>query len=310
MKTKILLVLLIIALAFSGCISEKIPEDAIYDRNLTEHWINGEDGEKLNLGEHELGEYKPGDMVTCSVCQSEIAFAFDGGAEINNFNEKGNQIRCTGYSKDGSVAYDYVTEYRYGENDEIIYCATYQNGRLYETYENIDGTIQEEYFEESGYHTLSITYKGYLGDTIINQWYAYDPEDNVRYESYTETFIDENGEKHRVKETETNYLDGIKTIGEYDSCMNPLSIKEYDFDGNLLSAIEGYYEYNEEGVLLYKKILLNGKLESEIFFDAETFYETKNIYYSNDGSYTVTEYNENGDIISETRYDLDGNIIE
>ena len=70
MKTKILLILLILALAFSGCFAEKIPEDAIYDRNLTEHWINGEDGEKLNLGEHELGEYKPGDMVTCSVCQS------------------------------------------------------------------------------------------------------------------------------------------------------------------------------------------------------------------------------------------------
>ena len=301
---KILFILALI-MAFSGCFSGKVKEDAVYDRNPDEHWINSKKGEKLHVAEHEFDE-----EGFCTVCKSFVEYWTDGGADVCNYDEKYNLTRSTSFDEEENILFDYVMEYRYGENDEIIYCATYQNGRLYETYENIDGTIQEEYFEESGYHTLSITYKGYLGDTIINQWYAYDPEDNVRYESYTETFIDENGEKHRVKETETNYLDGIKTIGEYDSCMNPLFIKEYDFDGNLLSAIEGYYEYNEEGVLLYKKILLNGKLESEIFFDAETFYETKNISYTEDGSCTVLEYDKNGDIISETRYDKDGNIIE
>lgn len=302
----VLILVFAVLAAFSGCFSE---EDPVYDRNLTEHWINGENGEKLNLGEHELGEYSPGDMVTCSVCKSEIAFWMDGGADICNFDEKGNPIRSSTYFPDGSVSFDYVMEYRYGENDEIIYCATYQNGRLYETYENIEGTVQKEYFEEDGTHQLSITYTGYLGDTIVNQWYAYDKEDNVHYESYTETLLDENGEGYLIKETGTDYKTGIKTVGEYDSYMNPLLFEEYDFEGNLLSSRVGHYEYSDEGVLIYKKILLNGKPEIEIFFDAETFYETKKLSYEEDGSYTVTEYNEEGLGISNVHYDSDGVLV-
>ena len=130
---------------------EKIPEDAIYDRNLTEHWINGEDGEKLNLGEHELGEYKPGDMVTCFVCGSEISFWTDGGADVCNYDERYNLIRSTSYFSDGSLIFDYVMEYRYNEKNAISYEATYQNGRLYEETEYLENEIIKNFYEEDGY---------------------------------------------------------------------------------------------------------------------------------------------------------------
>ena len=294
---KLLLIFAALALIFSGCSGE----NAVYDRNTTEHWINGKDGEKLNAEEHRLDENN-----FCSVCKSEIVFAFDGSAEINNFDEKGNQIRFTGYSKDGSVTYDYTTEYRYGENDEIIYYAAYQDGRLYETYENIGGTIQEEYFEEDGSHNLSITYEGYLGDTIINQWYAYDPDGNVYYESCTESIIDDEENSYILTETTANYQKGVKTFGEYDEKNNPVFRKEYDLDGNLLALYEFVFEYDKKGGLVYEKQLLDGKPSFEIFFDVveegDNFYslEKKSITYAEDGSKTIYSLDEKGNIIFES----------
>ena len=294
---KLLLIFAALALIFSGCSGE----NAVYDRNTTEHWINGKNGKKLNTEEHRLDENN-----FCSVCQSEIAFAFDGGAEINNFDEKGNQIRFTGYSKDGSVTYDYTTEYRYGENDEIVYSATYQDGRLYETYENIGGTIQEEYFEKDGSHTLSITYEGYLGDTIINQWYAYDPDGNIYYESCIESIIDDEGNSYILTETTANYQKGVKTFGEYDEKNNPVFRKEYDLDGNLLALYEFVFEYDKKGGLVYEKQLLDGKPSFEIFFDVveegDNFYslEKKSITYAEDGSKTIYSLDEKGNIIFES----------
>ena len=306
----VLTVFLAVLMLFFGCVPSDfhevyvVPKDAIWDRNPDEHWINSKKGEKLHVAGHEFDE-----EGFCTVCKSFVEYWTDGGADVCNYDEKYNLTRSTSFDEEGNIFFDYVMEYRYGKNDEIIYCATYQNGRLYETYENIEGTVQKEYFEEDGTHSLSITYTGYLGDTIINQWYAYDNEDNVHYESYTETLLDENSEEYLIRETETDYKTGIKTVGEYDSYMNPLLSEEYDFDGNLLSRREGYYEYSDEGFLLYKKILLNGKPEIEVFFDAETFYETKKLSYEEDGSYTVTEYNEEGLGISNVHYDSDGVLV-
>lgn len=307
----VLTVFLTVLMLFFGCVPSDfhevyvVPEDAVWDRNPVEHWINSENGEKLHISEHEFDE-----EGFCTVCKSFVECWTDGGADVCNYDEKYNLTRSTSFDEEGNILFDYVMEYRYDKNDEIIYCATYQNGRLYETYENIEGTVQKEYFEEDGTHQLSITYTGYLGDTIINQWYAYDKEDNVHYESYTETLLDENGEGYLIRETGTDYKTGIKTVGEYDSYMNPLLFEEYDFEGNLLSSREGHYEYSDDGFLLYKKILLNGKPEIEIFFDAETFYETKKLSYEEDGSYTVTEYDENGNETSVTHYDAEGNPVE
>ena len=55
MRFKILLILAVLAAVFSGCSAKEL-ENILWERNSTEHWINGKNGEKLNVGEHELDE--------------------------------------------------------------------------------------------------------------------------------------------------------------------------------------------------------------------------------------------------------------
>mgnify|MGYP006874772562 CR=1 FL=1 len=139
-------------------------------------WSGGKNGEKLNVGEHELDEES-----FCEICGCEIFDHGNGVITVSNYDEKGNPVRVTNFAFGGNSFDDYISEYKYDENGEVLYSETFENGRLCETFEKTGETVQKDYYYIDGSHHLSISYPGYLGDTIISQWYAYDPEGNIEY---------------------------------------------------------------------------------------------------------------------------------
>ncbi|MBR3962604.1 MAG: hypothetical protein IKK14_03660 [Oscillospiraceae bacterium] len=309
MRFKILLVLAVLAAVFSGC-SAKEPENILWERNPSEHWINGKNGEKLNVGEHELDEES-----FCKICGCEIVYQVDGVITVSNYDEKGNPVRVTNFAFQGKSFDDYITEYKYDENGGILYSETFENGRLCETFEKTGETVQKDYYYIDGSHHLSITYPGYLGDTIISQWYSYDPEGNVEYEEYTENLLDKNGEIYLNRTTSIHYPTETKVVSEANALGHPLSVEKYDLDGNLIDNYDYAYEYGEENLIVYEKIIHQGKLYKEHFLKVITQGEglvtqpCKEITYHETGHYVI-EYDENGNITAETHYDSDGNIIE
>ena len=305
---KLVFIFAVLAAVLSGCIAEE-PENAVWERNPTEHWINGKNGEKLNVGEHELDEES-----FCEICGCEIFDHGNGVITVSNYDEKGNPVRVTNFAFGGNSFDDYISEYKYDENGEVLYSETFENGRLCETFEKNGETVQKDYYYIDGSHHLSISYPGYLGDTIISQWYAYNPEGNIEYEEHNESLADKNGEIYLNRTTYIHYPTETKVVSEANALGHPLSVEKYDLDGNLIDDYDYAYEYGEENLIVYEKIMRHGNLYKEYFSKVVTQGEGlatdlyKEIVYHETGHYVI-EY-ENGGIISETHYDSEGNIIE
>ena len=95
---KLVFIFAVLAAVLSGCIAEE-PENSVWERNPTEHWINGKNGEKLNVGEHELDEES-----FCEICGCEIFDHGNGVITVSNYDEKGNPVRVTNFAFGGNSA--------------------------------------------------------------------------------------------------------------------------------------------------------------------------------------------------------------
>ena len=307
MKIKFIVIFMIIALVLSGC---SFSEKAVWDRDPSEHWQISKTGEKTNVGEHEFDE-----EGFCTVCKSKIIIQINGNIDVCNYDENGNQIRLTSFPPGNYNPWEYITEYEYDENGEVSQSKTYCNGELCETFERNGETVQQDYYYDDGSHQLSIIYPGYLGNTIIKQWYSYDPDGNVSYESYTESLLDENGEAYLHKTSETIYSTETKIISESNAFMHPVSVEKYDFDGNLIDDYDYAYEYGEENLIIYEGIYRQGKIYKEHFSRVITEGEGlvnqpyKEVTHHENGYYII-EYDDMGNVSSETHYDPEGNVIE
>ncbi len=308
MKKCIIFLLVFIIAAISGCAQEEIPEDAIWDRNPGEHWINGENGEKLHIGEHELDEEN-----FCTVCKSFVEYQTDGSTDVCNYDEKYNLTRSTSFDSEGNILFDYVMEYKYNEKNAISYEATYQNGRLYEETEYLEDEIIKNFYEEDGSHSIEI-YRKDISE--IDEGRSYDAEGNLLYEHFNQNFITDEGSVYLTRVTDIHYFIEIKQIREFNAIGDEISCKSYNLGDELLSSYDYIYEYGEENIINYQKTLFNGNLESENFFDIITengellSQLKKTITYYENGSKLVREFDKNGNEISAINYDANGNVIE
>ncbi len=310
---------LILALAMlSGCseseepgtLPEEIPEEN-WDRDAFEHWQNGENGEKLNTAEHEIGE----DWV-CAVCKSEIIDWSDGSYDVMNYDENHNILRQSTYASDGTVT-EFTTEYVYDENGNIISSKGYENGVLY---------TEDEYMIDPDGNQIQTRSTMYLSDGLkqvteyngpeiarIDTYYA---DGSLYYESVHEYALSDDGMYYLSGITETDHSQEITYEYKYNEQNDCIAFTEYNSDKMVVYTETTEYEYNEEGWTVYKKSTVNGLPSEEIhygiFDDGEggrwTYYE-KHIVYNADGSYTVFEHDENDEIINETSFDANGNEI-
>ena len=317
MLKKILVFALALMLVLSACSANEpevteIPENATWDRNLTEHWINGEEGEKLHISEHELDE-----INACSVCGSEIIDWGDGFFDVYNYDDQGNLARQSSYGSDGECIDDYENEFEYDESGNIINLKVYQNGFLCGesefSYSSEGWTYESKcttYYSDGNYTVEEYNENG------SNLFFRdFDAEGNLVTESINDFATDQYGNEYLLKSTTIDNT-GYEYIYQYNEYNDITHIEEYDAAKNLVYDESHEYEYDEEGRKIHKKTYLGGVLSYELIFGyAEdesgwwSYYDTE-ITYSEDGSYTVCKYNENDELLSKVHYDANGNPVE
>ena len=90
----------------------------------------------------------------------------------------------------------------------------------------------------------------------------------------------------------------------------------YDADGNVTSTESWEYTYDDNGFITREKAYADGVLNTETVYkiviedDGMFSYPETVTTYNEDGSKTVCVYDENDELISETKYDASGNVVE
>lgn len=276
-----------------------------------EHWkVFVESGEKTEVGAHELNE-----VNQCAVCGSEI-WDFGDSVSVYAYDTYGNITRMADYDADGNLVSETVDEYEYDTDGNITKDKQY-----------IDGVLsgETEYTVTDGESTIS-GFTAYYedGSKSIAEYDAngnsvkltdYDSDGAVVFQADSEYAEDSNGEWYESQCTET-YSDGTKIECTYNERGDALSRVCYDADGNVESSETWEYAYDDDGHKKTEVSYVDSKIWQEITYktvygENETFTYPETIAeYDEDGSKTVSVYNENDEVVSETKYDPEGNVVE
>jgi len=279
-----------------------------WERDAWEHWKVCQCGEQMELAAHSLDE-----MGVCADCASEILDY--GMIEVNNYNEYGDRIRSTLYEETGTVAGEVVNEFEYDAQGYMLRNTCYENGVL---------TVEDEYaLDGDGAHYLKVS-SSYQedGGCFVNE---YDPNGNVTAFLYREAdgtvsseayYLyeqDRNGEYYEAEERgrygETTYA------YQYNEYEDLIYATEADLDGNVIQERRVERGYNEDGIQVWEKTYVNGRLIGEILgyavYVKEDYYnrypETMVEYYE-DGTKLVSRYEGDGMLAVETTYAADGSV--
>ena len=197
------------------------------------------------------------------------------------------------------------------ENDVCTVCCTeimiYEGGeKQLLTYNEYGACTQNVFYEADG----SVGYEERFE-------YTYDADGNklscksfsgetLNYEE--EYALNASGESYLFKET-TCWEDGTSSVNEYDEDGNTLRSTSYDAEGNPDYSYE--YEYSPEAGWMREKAYEGDRLtsEQEFLMDEEGNQITiRYVYYNEDGSFSVSEYDERGKETLEAYYDAEGKL--
>ena len=310
LKIKLIPVFIILLAVLSGCYFEEISETPIWEADAFEHWQNGENGEKLNIGEHEPG----GDYI-CTVCKSKV-FNWGDRITVTSFDEYQSPIRATVYGTDGTVLSERTYEYGYGKDGYYTYSKTFENGKLVLEYEY---AVTEDGFgypkKETAYYEDCVFVNEYDENTTPAKFTEYNLAGEIISETEFEYSEDSSGNLYCSKETVINYSDSTKTVAEYHENSGLYRKETFSLEGDaptLISVENHEYEYDGLGRPVYYKETINGEISCEDFIaysDENSYdgYYDKKIIYNEDRSYTVFDYDESGNLFSETEYSVSEN---
>lgn len=276
-----------------------------WELNAKEHWQLCECGETINTAAH-----APDESSRCSVCGAEI-WDFGDFVDVNTYNEYGDILRMTSYDANGNVIGDLRYEYEYDADGNKLLAKYYADGVL------MDETAYEEglpvryttYYEDG-----TESFAEYDENGNVFHFVFYEADGAVSSETWSEFGFTADGESYESKNTMVD-ADGVKYIGEYNQQGDMTAWFCYDAGGNLLTEERYEFEYDAEGRTQVKRIYISGVLTEELIYTVVTDeagwmgYPGTVITYEADGSMTVTEYDENDNVISVTTYDAAGNEI-
>lgn len=307
----IMLVGAMLTTVMTACSSHSHTQSASWEADSTGHWkVCGGCDEKLQAGDHTLN-----DASRCTVCFSDV---MDWGDSVSVYTYDGheNPIRMAEYDADGKLLTETVYEYEY-DND----------GNLKNTKEYIDGFFnsESEYTVSEGESILtkftqynedgSKFYNEYDDNGNVVKMIDYDANGNVNLQTVSQYAQNDDGEWYETAGTET-YADGTKIEAEYNEYSHNISRVIYDADGTVASTETWEYTYDDNGLKLTEKTYVDGVLNEEMIYKtvtqdggSYTYPETITTYHE-DGSKTVCVYNENDELVRETEYDADGNVVE
>ena len=256
-----------------------------------------------------------------------LQYTSEGALEYEtHFEYDGDQCIRETLFHNGTEAF--TDEYVYNAYGELLYtCYTYQSGSSSTeiTFCSIGGRWIRHYqmdATESEYASDSVSQFDERGNLILRESY----DKNGKLQSVTNYEYDRFG--HEESHTYVYYWDDTYTVTQYNENYDPISKVTYDYDDvktewteytysknsrtdktydktGTLSRVEEY-QYDDHGNELKRKVYdASGKLSYENIYEYDRFGHKKSdtfVYYSDD-TYTVTQYNENHDPISEVTYD-------
>ncbi len=303
----LILVCLLALTAFAAC-GETVAETDevtqtndgrfVWERDGSTHWKVYEDGTTSSPEEHTLD-----DLDVCTACKSQI-WDFGNGVNVYDYDEQGNTVRTSEYDENGRLVYEDKYEYEYDADGNCIKDTCYVNGVLSSVTEyaiNADGemvTCAYTGYREDG-STSVCSYDDFGNITEILD---YDADGNLWATTDYLYKADENGDLYTAKET-TLFSDGTSSIYEYNEHCDYTVIGEYDADGNAVLEDSYEYTYDEEGRTMGVKEYSFGVLKREVvkgLFIEEDGWFTYDLYetvYNEDGTKTVYEYDENGNLV-------------
>ena len=263
----------------------------------------------------------------------------DGTQSVNVYDEAGNILRSVFYASDGSVESEYQYEYSvdgswmgekeyYGDTltvereysvdadgwQKLLKDITYHEdgswvGVEYDLYEN---EVIEIYSDAEGNVELDRRYE-HTYDADGNKTLTKTYENGILTEE-TEYFVgsDEDGSWSMSGKTTIYHEDGSKTVSDRDLEGTWSSEIIYDANGNVMEEVRYEYEYNEEGDSTGSKGYKNGNLFEEVQTIVDSDGEVTGVLmisYDEDGTKTISEYDDTFTLVKETVYDAAGNVI-
>lgn len=292
------LVCAVIATVLSGCGDSHTHQMAdTWETDLTHHWKNCTDcGETVESGVHTLDE-----LNQCTSCGAEIVDWGDSQS-LYLYNDNGDMLKTADYDPDGNVMTETICQYEYDSDGHLTRSETTTDGVLVEEYTYT--VVQGE--------SVIARYTGYMddGSKFTNDYdeygnvilmVSYDTEGNVDYRSESEYALSSDGEWYEAKCTSTEQ-DGSVSVGTFSET-DQIGLDRYDSEGNMLYSDVWEYTYDDNGNWQTKKYYCNDVLTEETLYktviteDGATTYPETVTEYHEDGTQTVTTYDENGEII-------------
>ena len=247
-------------------------DDSSWEMDKDNHWMLNSSGEAVDTAAHLLVD------DVCTICGAEV-IRFDDGTWVQKYNEYGDITLWIIYDAEGNITQNSKNVYTYDEDGNWATQKSYEYGVLVS--ESIYATVVEE--DGSCTYAAEVTTYNTDGTKLVEKHTAdgscttetlYNADGSVQHE-YTVTY-------------EYNEYDLISSIKTADGETIVTEIRyEYDENGN--SLVDRTYSY---GTLVKEEFYT---LISENFFTYG--YISKIIEYAEDGTQTVTEYNEYGDVI-------------
>lgn len=239
---------------------------------------------------------------------SQYAWYDDGTWALNEFDEYGNCIRAVAYNADDTIASETLSEYKQGswgwfyESKSV----TYMGDSTFLAEYNEYGDKTRSYMADAGVAWSDHVYEyGYKDGTKL--WRKDYDQGKLRYES-----IFDPETEMLVKETEY-YDDGTCTVSEFNRIGDPEKITFLTAEGTVEMTQTFEYVYDEYECQLSCKSYVDGTLVllSEYACTEDGWpYLARETLYNGDGSYLICVYDENDELVSETGYDAQGNVIE
>lgn len=297
----------------SGCAERQIHQHQFSDTwgvDFNKHWKSC-----VECGEtSEESTHTPDDSNICTVCGAEL-LEWDDYNSLWYFNENGDPLKMADYDKNGNVITESVYEYKYDADGNLIYSVETTDGVITgeNSYTVVDGeSVASQYIGYMDDGSKFVNEYDEYGNTVRIVTYDSDGNEDTTEDREYALSADEQWYESKCVSIES---DGSKVISEYSEMGDQTGVTRYDADGNFVFSYLWEYTYDDDGNWQNIKEYLNDALHLDTVYATVTTEDGSMTYpetvtkYNEEGGKTVTVYDAENNIISETHYDANGNVI-
>lgn len=243
----------------------------------------------------------------------------DGSSFVNEYDEQNHVTATYAYDADGTLFYEVHTEYAYTEDGTCYESKSTEkdpvaNSILVAEYNEYGDLVNRTMTDADGRVTLDERYEREYDDDQNILWEKTYSGDMLTHEivSYA-TSSDDSGEWRYPEKTIEYHEDGTKIVSVYGDNTEVATETYYKANGSVDYELTYQYETDNDGNWSSIKVYEGNRLISDASYAMSAdgwSYKSQVTEYHEDGSSTVSKYNEDETLVSETNYDADGNILD